>query len=58
VLDVHGEALRIYFAFMEQMTWLMIGLAIISAANVWANLQGGFYNGSNKTEKSDPQRAS
>lgn len=58
VLDKHGESLRLYFSFTEQLTWLSLALCLLSATNIYINFNGGYYNGTNKNDKSDPARGS
>ena len=58
ILDIYGESLRIYFGFIEQLTWLSFALSLLSLAMVYINFTGGYYNGTNKNDKSDPARGS
>ena len=55
-LNKHGESLRIYFSFLEQLIWLTLVLAVLGGANMMVNYDGGYYNGTNKNSKSDASR--
>ena len=58
VLNRHGESLRVYFSFMEQMAWLALVISLLGAACAYINFEGGYYNGTNKNENSDALRSS
>ena len=57
-LDKHGESLRVYFSFMEHLAWLSLIFGLLGAASAYVNYEGGYYNGTNKNDKSDPRRGS
>jgi hypothetical protein len=40
------------------MTWLSLAISLLAFANVFINYNGGYYNGDNKNDKSDPARGS
>ena len=54
--DKHGAVLRLYFSFMEQVSWLALTVAILTIPNIYINSKGGYYDGSNINEKSDITR--
>ena len=40
------------------MAWLSLVISLLGAACAYINHEGGYYNGTNKNEKSDPLRSS
>lgn len=56
VFDKHGAALRLYFSFMEQVSWLALTVAVLTIPNIYINSEGGYYDGANINEKSDISR--
>ena len=54
----YSESLRIYFSFMEQLIWLSIAIGILALIAVNINIDGGFYNGTNKNYLSSLSRDS
>ena len=54
----YGASLRVYFSFVEQMIWLGMTIALLSVTCIYINYNGGYYNGTNINNKSDPARGS
>ena len=52
----YGVSLRIYFSFMEQLIWVSLALSLLALINCNINLEGGYYNGTNKNYLSSLKR--
>lgn len=63
-LNKHGASVRVYFSFMQQMTLLALVLGAVGGLCCYINFfqpyspSGGYYNGTNKNDKSDALRSS
>jgi hypothetical protein len=44
----YGQSFGIYFSFMEQLIWLSFAISLLAGIAININVEGGFYNGTNK----------